>query len=144
MGYPVVDVENFAVEPDAVRKLPHAVAKRLEVLPLVLRDGRLVVRDGGPDASRCAGRGRVHHPAQGRATLTKLGTLQFAIPSTFDRFGGEALPRRQRRHTLPDFQPDFTLESSNKLIESWSATAASAPPRKKSRPSSRATTRWCA
>jgi hypothetical protein len=39
MGYPVVDVENFAVEPDAVRKLPYAVAKRLEVLPLAIRDG---------------------------------------------------------------------------------------------------------
>ena len=43
MGYPVVDVENFAIEPDAVRKLPYAVARRLEVLPLVVSDGRLIV-----------------------------------------------------------------------------------------------------
>ncbi|HEY9107657.1 MAG TPA: ATPase, T2SS/T4P/T4SS family [Roseateles sp.] len=117
MGYPVVDVENFAVEPDAVRKLPYAVAKRLEVLPLVLRDGRLVV--AMEDPTRRDALDEVEFITQLKVvpTLTKLGTLQFAIPTTFDRFGSEAISRSSG-DTSPDFTPDFTLESSNKLIES--------------------------
>jgi type II secretory ATPase GspE/PulE/Tfp pilus assembly ATPase PilB-like protein len=116
MGYPVVDVENFAVEPDAVRKLPYAVAKRLEVLPLVLRDGRLIV--AMEDPTRRDALDEVEFITQLKVvpTLTRLGTLQFAIPTTFDRFGADALPRST--DTLPDFQPDFSLESSNKLMES--------------------------
>jgi type II secretory ATPase GspE/PulE/Tfp pilus assembly ATPase PilB-like protein len=117
MGYPVVDVENFSIEPDAVRKLPHAVAKRLEVLPLVLREGRLIV--AMEDPTRRDAIDEIEFVTQLKVvpTLTKLGTLQFAIPSAFDRFGAEALPRGNVV-PLPDFQPDFMLESSNKLIES--------------------------
>ena len=116
MGYPVVDVEKFAIEPDAVRKLPYAVAKRLEVLPLVLRDGRLVV--AMEDPTRRDALDEVEFITQLKVvpTLTKLGTLQFAIPSAFDRFGAEALPRSDE--PLQAFQPDFTLDTSNKLIES--------------------------
>jgi type II secretory ATPase GspE/PulE/Tfp pilus assembly ATPase PilB-like protein len=117
MGYPVVDVENFAVEPDAVRKLPHAVAKRLEVLPLVLRDGRLVVAMEDPTRRDAIEEVEFITQLKVVPTLTKLGTLQFAIPATFSRFGAEALPRGSV-DPLPDFTPDFTLESSNKLIES--------------------------
>jgi type II secretory ATPase GspE/PulE/Tfp pilus assembly ATPase PilB-like protein len=118
MGYPVVDVENFAIEPDAVRKLPHAVAKRLEVLPLVLRDGRLIV--AMEDPTRRDALDEVEFITQLKVvpTLTKLGTLQFAIPATFDRYGAEALPRGGNVDPLPDFTPDFAQESSNKLIES--------------------------
>lgn len=117
MGYPVVDVEHFTIEPDAVRKLPHAVAKRLEVLPLVLRDGRLVV--AMEDPTRRDALDEIEFITQLKVvpTLTKLGTLQFAIPNAFGRYGAEALPRGGN-DALPDFQPDFALESSNKLAES--------------------------
>jgi type II secretory ATPase GspE/PulE/Tfp pilus assembly ATPase PilB-like protein len=117
MGYPVVDVEKFAIEPDAVRKLPLAVARRLEVLPLVLREGKLIV--AMEDPTRRDALDEVEFITQLKVvpTLTKLGTLQFAIPAAFDRFGAEALPRSQVDN-LPDFQPDFSLDSSNKLIES--------------------------
>ncbi len=116
MGYPVVDVENFAIEPDAVRKLPHAVAKRLEVLPLVLRDGRLVVAMEDPTRRDAIEEVEFITQLKVVPTLTKLGTLQFAIPATFDRYGADALPRST--DTLPEFTPDFALDSSNKLIES--------------------------
>ena len=116
MGYPVVDVENFAIEPDAVRKLPHAVAKRLEVLPLVLRDGRLVVAMEDPTRRDAIDEVEFITQLKVVPTLTKLGTLQFAIPLAFERYGAEALPRGAV-DPLPDFQPDFSLETSNKLIE---------------------------
>ncbi|MFG6442555.1 GspE/PulE family protein [Roseateles sp. LKC17W] len=117
MGYPVVDVENFAIEPDAVRKLPHAVAKRLEMLPLVLRDGRLIVAMEDPTRREAIDEVEFITQLKVVPTLTKLGTLQFAIPTAFARFGADALPHAGNE-ALPDFQPDFALESSNKLIES--------------------------
>ncbi|CAM3837646.1 GspE/PulE family protein [Roseateles saccharophilus] len=116
MGYPVVDVENFAIEPDAVRKLPYAVAKRLEVLPLVLRDGRLIVAMEDPTRRDAIDEVEFITQLKVIPTLTRLGTLQFTVPATFERFGSDGPQRNDA--PLPDFQPDFPLESSNKLIES--------------------------
>jgi len=116
MGYPVVDVEHFAVEPDAVRKLPMAVAKRLEVLPLVLREGRLVVAMEDPTRRDAIDEIEFITQLKVVPTLTKLGTLQFAVPRAFERYGAETAARTDS--PLPDFQPDFPLDTSNKLIES--------------------------
>ncbi len=43
MGYPLVDVDNFPLEELALRKVPSALAKRLNFLPLLLREGVLVI-----------------------------------------------------------------------------------------------------
>jgi type II secretory ATPase GspE/PulE/Tfp pilus assembly ATPase PilB-like protein len=43
MGYPMVDVRHFPADADAVARVPHPVAHRRRVLPLMLRAGRLVV-----------------------------------------------------------------------------------------------------
>lgn len=43
MGYPVVDVAGFPVDPTLVPLLPVLAARRLQVLPLMRRGGRLVV-----------------------------------------------------------------------------------------------------
>jgi type II secretory ATPase GspE/PulE/Tfp pilus assembly ATPase PilB-like protein len=48
MGYPVVDVAAFAVEAEAVQRVPFAVARRLNVLPLIRRGARLVVAMDDP------------------------------------------------------------------------------------------------
>ena len=54
MGYPLVDLDVFPVESDALRKLSHAVAQRLRVMPLLLREGRLVVALDDPARRRAA------------------------------------------------------------------------------------------
>jgi type II secretory ATPase GspE/PulE/Tfp pilus assembly ATPase PilB-like protein len=115
MGYPLVDVETFPVEPDAVNKLPHAVAKRLEVLPLVLRDGRLIVAMEDPTRRDALEEIEFISQLKVTPTLTKIGTLLFAIPQAYERFGGESVPRGDLH--LPDFQPDFALDKADKLIE---------------------------
>jgi type II secretory ATPase GspE/PulE/Tfp pilus assembly ATPase PilB-like protein len=43
MGYPLVDIHAFPVETEALRRVSYAVASRLRVMPLLVRDGRLVV-----------------------------------------------------------------------------------------------------
>ncbi|MCK6424108.1 MAG: Flp pilus assembly complex ATPase component TadA [Burkholderiaceae bacterium] len=50
MGVPVVDVSTFAVDVEALRLVPGDLARRLGVLPLLRRGGRLVVAMA--DASR--------------------------------------------------------------------------------------------
>jgi type II secretory ATPase GspE/PulE/Tfp pilus assembly ATPase PilB-like protein len=52
MGYPLVDLDVFPVEADALRKLNHAVASRLNVMPLLVRDNRLVVAIEDPSRLR--------------------------------------------------------------------------------------------
>ena len=43
MGYPLVDIQKFPIEAEALRKVPFNVASRLEAMPLLLRDGNLIV-----------------------------------------------------------------------------------------------------
>ena len=54
MGYPLVDLEAFPIETPALQALNFQVAQRLQVLPLLLRDGRLVVAIDDPARRRNA------------------------------------------------------------------------------------------
>lgn len=116
MGYPLVDVDNFPVEPDAVSKLPYAVAKRLEVLPLLLRDSRLIVAMEDPTRRDALDEIEFITQLKVTPTLTRIGTLQFAIPHAFERFGSEAVSRAD--FSLPTFAADFNFDATDKLVES--------------------------
>ncbi|MFN5049815.1 ATPase, T2SS/T4P/T4SS family [Roseateles sp.] len=120
MGYPLVDVENFPVEADAVHTLPYAVAKRLEVLPLVLREGKLIVAMEDPTRRDAIDEVEFISQLKVVPTLTKVGTLQFALPQIYDRFGsgssaGTSSPNDLR---IPALTLDFQLDNADKLIES--------------------------
>ncbi|MDY0745599.1 ATPase, T2SS/T4P/T4SS family [Paucibacter sp. R3-3] len=115
MGYPLVDIETFPVEPDAIAKMPQAVARRLEILPLVVRDGRLIVAMEDPTRRVAIDEAEFISQLKVTPTLTKIGTLQFAIPRAYERFGGEKLSPES---VLPDFTPDFSFDNADKLIES--------------------------
>jgi type II secretory ATPase GspE/PulE/Tfp pilus assembly ATPase PilB-like protein len=43
MGYPLVNLHVFPATPEALGKISHAVARRLQVMPLMLHDGRLIL-----------------------------------------------------------------------------------------------------
>lgn len=115
MGYPLVDVENFAIEPDAVRKLPLSVARRLEVLPLVLREGRLIVAMEDPTRRDCIDEVEFITQLKVVPALARVGSLQFALPTAYDRFGSQ--PQAGRDASLPSLTMEFELDSSDKLIE---------------------------
>ena len=59
MGYPLVDVTQFAAETEALARLPYAVASRLPALPLLLRGGRLIVAVEDPSRPEVHRRHRV-------------------------------------------------------------------------------------
>ena len=48
MGYPQVDVQAFPIDIEALRKLPVAAALRLEMLPLGLMNGKVIVATEDP------------------------------------------------------------------------------------------------
>jgi type II secretory ATPase GspE/PulE/Tfp pilus assembly ATPase PilB-like protein len=54
MGYPLVNVDAFPLEAAALRVLPYPVASRLLVLPLLVRDTRLIVAVDDPARRRDA------------------------------------------------------------------------------------------
>ena len=54
MGYPLVDVDTFPVEPEALKKVAYLAAMRLKVMPLLLREGRLVIALDDPARRRSA------------------------------------------------------------------------------------------
>ena len=43
MGYPLVDLQVFPAAAEALRKISHETARRLQVMPLMLHEGRLIV-----------------------------------------------------------------------------------------------------
>ncbi len=115
MGYPLVDADSFAIEPDAVRKLPFSVARRLEVLPLVLRDGRLIVAMEDPTRRDCIDEVEFITQLKIVPALARVGSLQFALPNAYERFGNQ--PAGGRDANLPPLTVEFELDSSDKLIE---------------------------
>ncbi|MDB5819987.1 MAG: pilus assembly protein PilB [Rhizobacter sp.] len=54
MGYPFVNTAKFPVEEEALRKVAYAMATRLKVLPLMIRNGKLVIAMDDPARRRSA------------------------------------------------------------------------------------------
>jgi type II secretory ATPase GspE/PulE/Tfp pilus assembly ATPase PilB-like protein len=107
MGYPLVDAQQFAVETDALARLPYAVASRVSALPLLVRGGRLVVAMEDP-AHRGAN-DEVEFAAQMKVVpvLARAGTLGLAIERAYEKIGATeaAGPRVGAEGELLDFEP---------------------------------------
>ena len=87
MGYPLVDIEVFQPETEALARLPYAVACRLLALPLMQRGGRLVV--AMEDPSRPDTIDDVEFAAQGKVVpvLAHARLLAPAIHKSYERIG---------------------------------------------------------
>jgi type II secretory ATPase GspE/PulE/Tfp pilus assembly ATPase PilB-like protein len=116
MGYPVVDVEAFPVEADAVRALPYAVARRMQVLPLLLRGTQLVVAMGDP--SRRSEIEELEFITQLKVVpaLARGPALAEALAATYLRFGAD--PWAGAAPPLAGDPIEFEPADANKLLES--------------------------
>ncbi len=90
MGYPQVDVQSFPIDVEALRKLPVAAALRLEMLPLSLMNGKLVVATEDPSR-----RDRVDEAEF--LTQTKVVSVLPAHPMLIDQ-----IPHIYARHGLDE------------------------------------------
>ncbi len=87
MGYPLVNLDAFPVEPEALRKLSYAVAARLRVMPLLVRDGRLVVALDDP--SRRSALDEVEFNADMKAVpvLARGHSIEQALLGAYEKIG---------------------------------------------------------
>jgi type II secretory ATPase GspE/PulE/Tfp pilus assembly ATPase PilB-like protein len=87
MGYPLVDVEQFPAEAEALSRLSYAVASRLRVMPLLVRDGRLVV--ALEDPSRRAALEEVEFTADMKIVpvLARGRAIDIVLHGAYERLG---------------------------------------------------------
>jgi len=120
MGYPMVDIDRFEAEADALRRLPVAAARRLEVLPLLLREGRLVV--AMEDPTRRAAIDEVEFITQLKVVpaLARVGAVALSVNNAYSRIGasdGGGLPAGELLAPINlDFEPAAAI-GTDKLVE---------------------------
>ena len=87
MGYPIVDVAQFPVEVDALRRVPYAVAQRLHVLPLAMSKSALIV--GIDDVTRRVALDEIEFVAQIKVipALAAEAEIEKALGAAYARIG---------------------------------------------------------
>ena len=115
MGYPIVDVEAFPVAPEAVQRLPLGTARKLNVLPLLMRGERLVVALEDPSAARVIE--EVEFVAQIKivTTLARSGVLAGAIDRVYQRLGYDVWSAAEMPAD-PSKAIDFEADDANQLL----------------------------
>jgi type II secretory ATPase GspE/PulE/Tfp pilus assembly ATPase PilB-like protein len=116
MGYPLVDIDTFPAEAEALRKLSYTVAMRLKVMPLLLRDGRLVVALDDP-ARRRSAVDEVEFSAQMKVVpvLSHSRSIEAVLHAAYEKIGAAAGgPAAAENPAIP---LNFDLNDTDKLVE---------------------------
>lgn len=112
MGYPLVDLDSFPAEPEALRKISYSAAQRLQVMPLLVRDGRLIVALDDP-ANRRSAVEEVEFIAQMKVVpvLAQCRDMERMMFAAYDKIGAAADARPGGMALQPiEFEPDDTSE----------------------------------
>jgi type II secretory ATPase GspE/PulE/Tfp pilus assembly ATPase PilB-like protein len=114
MGYPLVDAANFPIEPDALHKLPYAVASRLPALPLMLRSGRLVVAMEDPTTRKAIDEIEFACGTKVIPVLARARTLGSAVDKAYQKAGIDTSSAGVRVDASGAI--DFNPEEAGKLL----------------------------
>ncbi|MDQ2735524.1 MAG: Flp pilus assembly complex ATPase component TadA [Pseudomonadota bacterium] len=116
MGYPLVNLDAFPAEPEALRKLSYAVAARLRVMPLLIRDGRLVVALDDP--SRRAAVDEVEFSADMKVVpvLARATSIEATLRAAYEKLGSAV---NKKLDDLSPIQYDLAPSpaSTDQLVE---------------------------
>ena len=117
MGYPLVDIDTFPVEADALRALPYAVALRLAVVPLLVRDGRLIIALDDPVRRRSITE-EIEFSAQMKVVpvLAHTHSLEAVLYAAYEKIG--AITPEPRPFEDASVPINFDLNDTDKLVES--------------------------
>jgi type II secretory ATPase GspE/PulE/Tfp pilus assembly ATPase PilB-like protein len=121
MGYPLVDLDAFPAEAEALRTMPLAVALRLRLMPLLIRDSRLVVALDDP-ARRRAAVDEAEFVAQMKVVpvLARCRDIDDVLHSAYEKIGaGMGRWGASASAAGVDLPPpiEFQLTDTDKLIE---------------------------
>ena len=118
MGYPLVNLDAFPAEPEALRKLNYGVAARLRVMPLLIRDGRLVVALDDP--SRRAALDEIEFNADMKVVpvLARGIAIETALRAAYEKVGSAITGKKH--DALGPIQYDLTPlpSTTDQLVES--------------------------
>ncbi len=120
MGYPLVDVDAFPAETAAVRRVAMAVAVRLEVLPLMQREGLLVVAMEDPTRRDAIDEIEFITQLKVVPALARVGTLRLSINTAYEKAKAAERAAGGKGDTGPLLNLNFEPQPSNttdKLIE---------------------------
>ena len=116
MGYPLVDVDSFPIDTQALRKLPFAIAARLRVLPLLVRDGRLVIALEDPERRRAVTE-EVEFSAQMKVlpVLAQSRSMAARTHAVYEQIGAVDVPRARNDDYDSVLPPE--LIGTDQLVE---------------------------
>jgi type II secretory ATPase GspE/PulE/Tfp pilus assembly ATPase PilB-like protein len=116
MGYPLVNLDAFPFEDDAIRKLPYSVAVRVQVMPLMIREGRLVIALDDPVRRRAIVE-EIEFITQVKCVpvLAQCSSLEDVLFKAYEKIGAASL---QRFAAVNAAEPiPFELHDTDKLVE---------------------------
>ncbi len=123
MGYPLVDVQNFPADSDALARLPYAMAARTPALPLMRRAGRLVVAVEDPsDRSKLD---ELEFAAQCKVVpvLARSGVLLNMVHKAYEKMGAATVSAQSVGEV--SWSPDGEPGDASKLLASMEKVDAS-------------------
>jgi len=130
MGYPLVNLHLFPPAAEALRKLPHAVARRLQVMPLMLHEGRLIVAIDDP-TSRHSALDEVEFIAQMKVTpvVGQCLDLDGVLNAVYEKIGEHtgAAPNPFAAHFDPSQPLDFDVAGTSELLQTLEKEVAAPP-----------------
>ena len=116
MGYPVVDVAQFPIEANALRKIPLSTAQRLGVMPLLLRDKLMVLASGDPTRRNMIEELEFMLDMRVIATLGDEEVIEQSLAETYEKFGLQSDPTSVAR--LSTDAPAGEPASTSELLQS--------------------------
>lgn len=122
LGYPLVDVMNFPLDVEALKVVPYSVASRLQVLPLLLRQGRLIVAMDDPTRRNVISELEFLTQYLVVPALPKVGTLMDGLKQAYEKHG---LATEDTPANLGESQQ---LLTSNALLQTLEQSVSSEEP----------------
>jgi type II secretory ATPase GspE/PulE/Tfp pilus assembly ATPase PilB-like protein len=115
MGYPLVDLDKFPADPDALYKVPFNVAARLRVAPLLLRDGTLVVALEDPSRRNVMAELEFITQCKIVPVLANQSQLEWAIRDAYAKLGADVASVMFT--SFPEPELDLDALDAGKLVE---------------------------
>ena len=115
MGYPQVDLQAFPIDLEALRKLPVAAAMRLEMLPLGLMNGKVIVATEDPSRRDRIDEAEFLTQSKVVPVLPAAPNLVDQIPQLYARGGLDEMTLEFNATPIPESQGTDSLLASMEL-----------------------------
>ncbi len=115
MGYPLVDLDTFPADPDALYKVPFNVAARLHVAPLLMRDATLIVALEDPSHRNALAELEFITQCKIVPVLAEQSQLEWAIREAYAKLGADVASVMFTSFPEPELGADAL--DAGKLVE---------------------------